>query len=356
MFDRSRSKRKQFWAIGLLSAVACAAIGWWVVSGGPRRLDPEPAPRPLDRGAGSNPFVIPEPLLNVAIESEFNLEGLTIPRDALIRGNQPKDGIVALDDPAAIPIAEASFLTPASPVVGVIADGMARAYPIRVLSYHEFINDRLGGVNLGISYCALCGSATVIDRRLDDTTYTFGVAGLLYQSNMVLFDRTDQALWSQLTSTALSGPNAGRVLRNLPGWEVTTFEAWSLTHPDSTVIVDPTDVDEDWVDPLAEYAASDELDPRFRDLPVDPRLGSKATILGISHGGVARAYALDALQKLGRPTLHDRIGGSPLEIRVDLESRSARFTECPESAIVVQTYWFAWAARFPGTEVYGPPR
>ena len=75
-----------------------------------------------------------------------------------------------------------------------------------MLNWHELINDHLGQTDLAITYCSLCDSVTVFDRRLDGKVYEFGVSGMVYQSNMLFFDRTDQALWSQMTSTADQRP------------------------------------------------------------------------------------------------------------------------------------------------------
>ena len=131
-----------------------------------------------------------------------------------------------MTNPSASPVAEASFLEPGSRVVGLTVDGVSRAYPINVLNWHELINDHLGHTELAITYCSLCDSVTVFDRRLDGQVFEFGVSGMVYLSNMLFFDRTDQALWSQMTSTAISGPHAGRTLRRIDGWEMTTFGAW----------------------------------------------------------------------------------------------------------------------------------
>ena len=122
-------------------------------------------------------------------------------------------------------------------IIGVSLGGQDRAYPFRALMYHEAVNDEVGGVPIAVVYCPLCDSVTVVDRRLAARIYTFGVSGLLYNSNVLLFDRTDDALWSQVGLTAISGPNAGRSLSHLP-WEITTAGDWRTRHADSNAHVE----------------------------------------------------------------------------------------------------------------------
>jgi hypothetical protein len=297
----------------------------------------------------------PDPVLP-PIETIFNLENLTVPRGKILRGRQPKDGIPALTNPPTSPVAQASFLDPASRVVGVTVDGVARAYPINVLNQHEVINDHLGRTDLAITYCSLCDAVTVVDRRWDGKTYEFGVSCLIYQSNMLLYDRTDQALWSQLTSSAISGPHAGRTLRHLDGWELTSFGAWCASHPDSTVVNFQTGYHYDYnADPHRAYFATDKLDARFQDVPTDTRLPNKARIIGVRSRGATRAYPIAVLQAAGRSTIRDRIGSEPIEFAVDATTGTIRIVRAPGAALVTHTFWFAWAALFPQTEVYQRP-
>jgi hypothetical protein len=315
------------------------------------RLEPAPppaAPSDVLRRRGPDPAVPP-------IASDFNVEDLRVPPEMILRSRQPKDGIKALTNPPTSPVAAATFLEPASRVVGLTVDGVSRAYPINVLNWHELINDHLGRTDLAIAYCSLCDSVTVLDRRLGGKVYEFGVSGVVYQSNMLFFDRTDQALWSQMTSTAISGPMAGRTLRHIDGWELTTFGAWRRSHPDSTVVNFQTGQDYAYSsDPHRAYFETETLDPRYQDLPTDSRLRNKARIIGIHHGRESRAYPVDALKAAGRSTIVDRICGEPVEIAVDPAAGGVRIVRVPEAALVIHTLWFAWVARFPETEVYRP--
>jgi hypothetical protein len=329
-------------AVGLVFSVNVAPS--------PSKPSPPPSTMPLDVPANR----IRDPALP-PIETIFNLKNLTVPLDKILRSLQPKDGIKALKNPHTSPVADASFLEPGSRVVGLTVDGASRAYPIDVLNWHELINDHLAQTDLAITYCSLCDSVTVFDRRLAGKLYEFGVSGMVYQSNMLFFDRTDQALWSQMTSTAISGPNAGRTLRHIDGWELTTFAAWRESHPDSTVVDIPTGHDHPYrSDPHRAYFETETLDPRYQDLPADPRLRNKARVIGVRYGGEARAYPVDALKAAGRAAILDRIGGEPVELAVDPATGAVRIVRVPEAALVIHTLWFAWVARFPETGIYQP--
>ena len=314
------------------------------------RAKPSPAPTPaiLPTDQGTDPALPP-------IATIFNLGNLTVPRDQILRGRQPKDGIKSLTNPRTSPTATASFLKPDDRVVGVTVDGMSCAYPIAVLNWHEVINDHLSQTDLAITYCSLCDSVTVVDRQLDGKTYEFGLSCLIYQSNMLLYDRTDQALWSQLTSSAISGPQAGRALRQIESWELTTFGAWRAAHPGSTVVSFETGYQNPYdSNPHRGYFATDELDARFQSLPIDTRLRHKARIIGVKSGETVRAYPIDVLEKAGQTTVRDRIGGEAVELAIDAASGTVRVEHAPKAALVVHTFWFAWVARFPETEVYRP--
>ncbi len=291
-----------------------------------------------------------------AMLGKFNLDGLLIPQQRILSGGPSKDGIPSLTEPDTVPVAEADFLAPDSRVVGVTVGGESRAYPINVLNWHEAINDRLGQTDLAVIYCPLCDSVSVVDRKLNGKTYEFGISGLLYNSNVLLYDRTDQALWSQVALTAVSGPNAGRALRHLDGWELTTFSRWRREHPDSTVVTFNTGHNRRYeVNPYQPYFQDDYLMPRFQNFDLDNRLANKSRVIGVKFGGQARAYPLKTLLQGKQMTLRDEVGGGAIELAVDRETQSVRVVSFPENAQVVHTFWFAWAAFHPDTDVYKPP-
>ncbi len=290
---------------------------------------------------------------------EFNTEDLTIPIGHILPGGPAKDGIPSLVEPSVVPVSQAEHLKPGDRVVGVTVGGQSRAYPINVLNWHEVINDRLGATDGGealpiaVIYCPLCDSVSVVSRRLGDTVYEFGVSGLLYNSNVLLYDRTDQALWSQVGMEAVSGPNAGRSLVHLDNWELTTFGTWKREHPDSTVVGFDTGHRRAYdMNPYARYFQSHRL-----IFPVehrDTRLRNKDPVIGIRLGEVTRAYPLAELRDASGGRVRDVLEGQRVQFDIDAESGAIKIVQIPEGAGVTHTFWFAWVAFHPDTEVYEP--
>jgi len=284
-----------------------------------------------------------------------NFKGLTVPRDEILPGGPPKDGIPALTNPKVEAIdADLNIRTDAR-VIGVTLGGEARAYPIPILNYHEIVNDELGGVPIAVIYCPLCDSASVVDRRLDGQTYEFGVSGLLYNSNVLLYDRTDHALWSQIGFEAISGPNAGRSFDHIYSWSITTIGEWAAEHPDSTVVTTDTGHVRNYeANPYAGFFRSPEPHPTFaRTIRRDDRLPSKARVVGVRIGDQARAYPLNPPDHEGPFRVEDELGGERVVIEFDPKDGQARIVEVPEGAQVVHTFWYAWAGFHPETDIHG---
>jgi hypothetical protein len=283
---------------------------------------------------------------------QFNLEGLSIDQKDIHAGGPPKDGIPALTNPKTVPATQARFLQAGDRVVGVKIGENARAYPIRVLNWHEAINDTLGITPLAVIYCPLCDSVSVVDRRISkDKTLEFGISGLLLNSNVLLYDRTDQALWSQVSLSAMSGPHAGKSLVHLP-WEIMTFGEWRKAHPKSTVVTLSTGHSRDYQrNPYADYFATDRL--RFPVARLDNRLPPRTRVVGVRLGAVTRAYPLERVTGAVKHRVEDEIGGKPLVLEADSTAATIRVVQMPEGAQVVHTFWFAWAAFHPRTEILG---
>ena len=149
------------------------------------------------------------------------------------------DGIPPLDNPTMITPAEALYLNPWDPVFGLSINGDNRAYPLRIIDWHEMANDVVGGVPVSIAYCTLCGAAIAYDGRgSDGTTYDFSSSGFLFRSNKLMYDRQTETLWNQLTGEPVLGDlvDSDVKLELLP-IVLTTWEAWQAQHPD-TVVVD----------------------------------------------------------------------------------------------------------------------
>lgn len=201
------------------------------------------------------------------------------PLDEIAFGGVIPGDIPALDHPAHVAAGEATFLPEDAPVIGVVVAGEARAYPNRILDWHELANDTLGDRRIALSWCTLCGAAIAYDaspRTTADTPepLTFDTSGLLWRSNKLMFDSQTGSLWDQLTGRAVSGPmrERGAHLTTLET-VTTTFGAWRREHPRTTVVLPDTGHDRDYSEGAAygEYFASPQT------MFPTPRLGRRFT-------------------------------------------------------------------------------
>jgi hypothetical protein len=140
---------------------------------------------------------------------------MAVAASEIMSGGPPRDGIPAIDDPRFEPAARAA-LPPAEPVIALAIGGDARAYPLRILLWHEIVNDVVGGVPVVVTYCPLCNSSLVFDRRTGHGILDFGVSGLLRHSDMIMYDRQTESWWQQFAGEAIAGELTGLKLRALP--------------------------------------------------------------------------------------------------------------------------------------------
>ena len=154
-------------------------------------------------------------------------------------GGPPRDGIPALNDPPFIPASDETKIEDREPVVTVEIDGqIPRTYPLRYLTWHEIVNETVGGVPYAVTYCPLCNSAPTFDRRVNGQLLTFGVTGKLRSSNLIMFDRETESWWQQATGEAIVGQLTGAELTPLPSW----MESWAefkARNPDGLVMAQP---------------------------------------------------------------------------------------------------------------------
>jgi hypothetical protein len=161
----------------------------------------------------------------------FRVDGASIPVADIRHGGPPRDGIPAIDEPRFVSAAEARFLKPDDRVVGVVRGGVARAYPIAILNWHEVVNDRFGDEAVAVTFCPLCGTAMVFAAEAGGRQLQFGVSGLLYNSDVLLYNRQTESLWSQIMAEAVTGPMQGTRLEFLPTAHLATgqgvFKDWT---------------------------------------------------------------------------------------------------------------------------------
>lgn len=277
----------------------------------------------------------------------FSLADPKIPVEEILQGGPGRDGIPALDHPAVLSAAAAPW-SDDDRVIGVVAGGEARAYPLAILNWHELVNDRLGGVAILVSYCPLCGTGMVFDREIDGTPRNFGVSGLLYRSDLLLYDRESESLWSQIAATAVTGPASGQRLRLLRSRQQ-SWKHWREAHPDTSVLSPATGHVRNYSrSPYGDYARNDRL---YFPLPVDSRYAPKVQTLGIRlPDGRARAYPAPEVIAAGG-IVREVFAGLEIEVRYD--ARRVEFeARAPDPVAIVEGYWFAWLAFHPDSSVF----
>ena len=167
-------------------------------------------------------------------KTDFSLH--TVSYEEFLSGGVPRDGIPPLDEPQFEGIADAdSWLEDVQPVVSLEINGAARAYPLAILTWHEIVNDTLGGVPVSITFCPLCNSAVAFDRRVGDATLDFGVSGNLRNSDLVMWDRQTESWWQQLTGEGIVGAYAGYRLALLPA-QIVSWGDFKGAFPDAGVL------------------------------------------------------------------------------------------------------------------------
>jgi hypothetical protein len=280
----------------------------------------------------------------------FDVTAALVPVAELRPGGPPRDGIPALTDPAFVAADRASHLKPADRVLGVRVNGVAKAYPLGIMNWHEIVNDQFAGVPVAVTYCPLCGTGVAFSATVDGRRQLFGVSGLLYNSDVVLYDRESESLWSQLLGKAISGPRRGVKLQPL-ATSNTSWSDWHTRHPDTLVLSRDTGHERNYAtDPYGDYARTGELmfPVRFRTYGMHP----KQPVLGIEIEGRAVAYPLSELAQAGA-LIEDRIGSVAVRVRYDATHQTAEVSTADGVGLPgVIAYWFAWYAFHPETAVF----
>ncbi|MYB41475.1 MAG: DUF3179 domain-containing protein [Chloroflexi bacterium] len=332
--------------------------------------------------------------------------------EEIVWGGVRPDGIPPLDLPRAIAPAEADWLGSHEAVFGIFINGEARAYPLRIMDWHEMTNDVVGGVPFSLAYCTLCGAGIAYDGRAPNgEMYTFGTSGFLYRSNKLMYDRLTATLWNQFTGRPVLGELVGTTdtegnplqLSLLPV-VLTTWGDWLAQHPETDVI----DINTGYYRPYEPGAAYGEYFAESSTMfPVwieSNELGLKNFVYGLRIGGDRKAYRLTAIAK--ERVVNDAVGDQPVVLvaargEVQTEGRNERIGpvvydsggevraferdrffapgDDPDALLDAEggewrvteealigpggerleringhlAYWFGWYAFFPDTAVYG---
>ena len=280
----------------------------------------------------------------------FDVSNASIPVGEILSGGPPKDGIPAIDTPQFVVAKEAEFLSDDDRVIGIARHGHAKAYPIAIMNWHEIVNDQIGPQPIVVSYCPLCGTGMIFaaSDHLD-----FGVSGLLYNSDVLLYDRQSESLWSQIKMEAVSGRRLGQKLELLPASH-TTWADWRARHPRTQVLSERTGARRDYDrNPYAGYSKSRDL--FFPVSSRDRRYHPKEQVIGVRIGEQAWAWPFAELAR-SAGVLEDVVAGQAVVVRYNSEFRSGGvFTEDGKEIPSTIAYWFAWMSFYPESDVYRAP-
>ena len=288
------------------------------------------------------------------VKNGFELEGGLINPDEILQGGPPRDGIPALTKPHFVAADEAHGLADGDRVLGLDRNGIARAYPIAILNWHELVNDRFGDEPVVVSYCPLCGTGMVFAAELGGDALTFGVSGLLYNSDVLFYDHQSGSLWSQLLRKAVTGPMQGANLEMLPASH-TSWADWRARYPETQVLSRETGYTRDYDrNPHGGYDTDGRI--FFPVSNVSNLYHPKEQVLGVSIDGQHKGYPFTELAGAGSERIDDQFAGQRVTVIWDEVHRTARaLDQGGEQIPTVTSFWFAWYGFHPETLVYRAP-
>lgn len=329
------------------------------------------------------------PTSSVVADKESVTSAPLVPLEKIVSGGPPKDGIPSVDEPKFVTIEKATFIEDGDLVIGLRVNGETKAYPLKILVWHEIVNDRIGDVPVSVTYCPLCFTSMVFVRNVDGQEVEFGTSGKLYNSNLVMYDRFSDSLWSQAMGRGIVGKYSGYELKRLP-FDLAYWREWKQLYPDTLVLSTDTGSTRPYgVDPYGDYYTTPQI--YFPVEHKDDRLQPKETVMGLAHDNSFKAYKLTDIVK--QNVINDSIGNKsvlllslqPFMARAfdrtvdgkvfEFQFSNGRLTDKQTASewnfdgeaisgplqdkhlirlAVDPSFWFSWAAFHPDTKLYSP--
>lgn len=286
----------------------------------------------------------------------FDLSNALIPVDEILSGGPPRDGIPSIDSPKFEP-AGSDLPWRDGDLLMTYDQGQARyAFPIGILNWHEIVNHESDGKPVLISFCPLCGTGMAFDPEVNGRHLTFGVSGLLYNSDLLMYDHQTESLWSQIEGRAISGPLAGTELDQV----AVRHELWQTWRgrvgDQGQVLSTDTGFRRNYrQSPYGDYDHSERL--YFPVSSTSREYHSKTWVLGWTHNGESKAWPFPELAShlgdAGKRVLQDEIGGKTVSVHYDPEAPSAELRdEAGELLPGTRAFWFAWYTFHPETLIF----
>lgn len=266
----------------------------------------------------------------------------------LKQGCPARDCIPAIDDPKYVTADEAAHMADDDVVIAISYKSEHRAYPARILDQHEIVNDTIAGDPIAITWCPLCGSAVGLRRVVAGEVTEFGVSGLLYNSDLVLYDRDTGTLWDQIMAEGIVGPLTGEKLELVPV-TMSRWSRWRAAHPDTLVLSADTGYDNrDYnLDYYAKYRDSDGL--MFPVSREDDRIHPKSVVFGfqLSTGPIAFTEKLLAEKR----TVRHAVDGDEVSVTMHDDGSVVLLSTSGERFEPIRLFWFAWYTFNPQTDL-----
>jgi len=304
----------------------------------------------------------PPPGLTAGWKTDFAKRAVSM--HEFTSGGPGKDGIPAIDEPRFLPAGEVDFLEEREPVIELDVKGDVRAYPLQILIWHEIVNDVVGGTPVAVTFCPLCNTALVFDRRVRGRTLDFGTTGNLRSSDLVMYDRQTESWWQQFGGRALVGDYTGAKLEHLPA-RIVAWRDFARAHPQGKVLSRETGFERVYGNnPYIGYDDADSPAIFATPNPSDRRLLPKERVVFVERGEDAIAVPLSAVAR--RKVIRVRVGGQLVEIRWrggvrsaldEPEIREGRIVGTAEVLVdgrpvpFDQPFWFAVAAFRPDARI-----
>ncbi|MHC4100746.1 MAG: DUF3179 domain-containing (seleno)protein [Planctomycetota bacterium] len=299
----------------------------------------------------------------------FDLTPCLVAREQLVAAGMCKDALRSLVDPPVVAGSEVEginrrqrgkFLVSTDRVIGVTVNGASRAYPIQILNCHEIVNDTLGGVPIVVTYNPPCDSAVAFERTVGGETLEFGVSGLLYNSNLLMYDRREasagESLWCQLLGAAIAGPAAADERRlTLIDTALVAWEDWLDAHPDTTVVDrDPKKIKLYKQTSYDNYFQSPRLHFPVDPLPPEGGPRAKDRVVVVSTDRIRAVYPLaDIARRAGADGSYQAtLDGTAVQFRYRADPETVVVSAGGDTPIrAVHSFWFAWHAMHPDDEL-----
>ncbi|MFQ5941401.1 MAG: DUF3179 domain-containing protein [Nitrososphaerales archaeon] len=246
----------------------------------------------------------PSQAVSDVVASEEDNSSPLVPLEKIVSGGPPKDGIPSIDSPKFVSTEKATFMQDGDMVVGLQHNGILKAYPLKILVWHEIVNDSIGDLPVAVTYCPLCFTNMVFERTIDGHVVEFGTSGKLYNSNLVMYDRLSESYWSQAMGKGIVGKYSGYELKRVP-FDLALWKEWKEIYPNTLVLSTDTGSTRPYgADPYGDYYTTPQI--YFPVAHRDDRLGPKELVMGLEHNNSYKAYKLSDIES--QQVINDSVG------------------------------------------------